>query len=60
MRNSVEQIKFFDTDGIDLVEHIKDRDVAAALGLENIDQIVDGSVASWFKSINPYFASRRE
>lgn len=58
MRDSVEQIKFFDTDGVDLVEYINDRDVAAALGLENIDQVVNCSVASWSKSTNPCFKRR--
>lgn len=43
--NAVQEVKLLDADTVDLVEHIDNRDIAAALGLEDVDQVVDGSVA---------------
>lgn len=43
--DAVEQVEFLDADAVNLVEHVNDRDVASALGFEDIDQVVDGGVA---------------
>lgn len=46
MRDSIEQVKLFDRDGVDLVKRVDNRDVGPVLGLEDIDQVVDRGVAS--------------
>ena len=43
--DTVQQIELLNRDAVDLVEHIDDRDVAAAPRLENINQVVNRSVA---------------
>ena len=44
--NPVEQVELLDRDGINLVQRVDDGDIAPALGFEDIDQIVNCSVAT--------------
>lgn len=44
--NTVQQVEFLDTDGVDFVEDVDDGDVTTALGLEDVDEVVNGGVAS--------------
>lgn len=44
--NPVQQIQLLDGNSIDLVQRINDGDVAAALGFQDINQVVNSGVAS--------------
>jgi hypothetical protein len=43
--NTVQQIKFLNRDGVDLVERVDDRDVATTLRFDDINQIIHSGVA---------------
>lgn len=44
--NSIQQVELLDTDGIDFVQDVDDRNVAPRLGLYYVDEIVHRGIAS--------------
>ena len=44
-RDPVQQVQLLDADGVDLVQHVDDGDVAPALRLQHVDDVVDRRVA---------------
>lgn len=44
--DAVQQVELLDRDGVDLVEHVDDGDVGARLGLEHVNQVINGGVAA--------------
>ena len=44
--NAVEEVKLLYADAVNFVQYVENGDVAPALGLEDVDEVVDSRIAS--------------
>jgi hypothetical protein len=42
--NTIQQVEFFDADGVDLVQTVDDGNVTSAFGFKNVNDVVDGRI----------------